>query len=117
MKISFYKNSNTKMPVLEFIKSLPIEDRANTLGCFKNIETLGFSCPRVQFRHIRGKLWEIKIRVASGGYRFFYVTLQHETLVLLHAYKKQSAKAPNKELLIAEKRLLEVSNNESNYLN
>jgi phage-related protein len=117
MEIIFYKNLNGKIPFLKFIKSLTIEDRANVLGCLKSIETLGFSCPRVQFKQIHGKLWEIKIHVASGSYRFFYVSLQHETLVLLHAYKKQSAKAPNKELLIAEKRLLEVSKNESNYIN
>ena len=61
------------------------------------------------------KLWEIKIRAVKSGYRIFYVTVQKETLVLLHAYKKQSQKAPIKEIEIAEKRLLEVLAHEDNY--
>lgn len=77
---------------------------------------MGFDSPRVQFRQIRGKLWEIKIHTASAGYRFFYVSLHCDTLVLLHVYKKQSQKAPNKEIAIAEKRLLEVLKNESYYI-
>ncbi len=38
-------------------------------------------------------------------------------LILLHAYKKQSQKAPTKEIAIAEKRLLEVLNHENSYVN
>jgi len=36
--------------------------------------------------------------------------------MLLHAYKKQSQKAPSKEINVADKRLLEVQN-ESSYIN
>ena len=35
----------------------------------------------------------------------FYVTVHSKTLVLLHAYKKQSQKAPKKEIEIAEKEM------------
>lgn len=82
------------------------------LACFKSIEDLGFDCPRVQFRQIKGKLWEIKL----SRYRVFYAIIKREVLMLLHAYKKQSQKAPNKEINVADKRLLEVQN-ESSYIN
>lgn len=36
-------------------------------------------------------------------------------MVLLHAYQKQSQKAPLKEVETAEKRLLEVAKNEKDY--
>lgn len=51
------------------------------------------------------------------GFRIFYVTVQHDALVLLHAYKKQSQKAPTKEIETAEKRMLEVTSHESDYIN
>ncbi len=114
MRIVFYKS--TRVPVCDFLDAMGRQDQAKVLACLKSIEDLGFDSPRVQFRQIRGKLWEIKMHTANTGYRFFYVSLHRDTLVLLHAYKKQSQKAPNKEIAIAEKRLLEVLKNESYYI-
>jgi phage-related protein len=115
MKILFY--GANRSPVREFIERLPAKDCAKVLACLKSIEDMGWYSPRVQFRQLKGKLWEIKIKSATAGYRIFYVTLQKEGLVLLHAYQKQSQKAPAKELAIAEKRLLEVIQHASDYLN
>lgn len=116
MQLIFYKKTN-KAPVQEFIKSLQKKDRVKILACLKSIEDLGFNTPRVQFRQIRGKLWEIKIHTPNSGYRIFYVARCNNVLILLHAYKKQSQKAPNQEIMVAEKRMLEVLANESAYIN
>lgn len=114
MRIIFYKPSKSS-PVSDFIKKLQSKDRLRILGCLKNIEELGFDCPRVQFRQIKGKLWEIKINTVSAGYRIFYVTIKQSVMILLHAYKKQSRKTPKKEIEMAERRMLEVINNEELY--
>lgn len=113
MKIVFY--GMRRRPVVDFIEKLPLKDQAKISACLKSVEELGFDCPRVEYRQITSKLWEIKIATGSAGYRIFYVTLKKDVLVLLHAYKKQSQKAPKKEIVIAEKRLMEVLNNESFY--
>lgn len=115
MKILFY--SPSKSPVYKFIKCLEVRDRAKILACLKSVEELGFDSPRVDFRQIKGKLWEIKIKSATAGYRIFYVTIQKDNLVLLHAYKKQSQKAPLKEIIIAEKRMQEILIDENAYIN
>lgn len=115
MRITFYKA--TRIPVLDFIATIEKREQAKVLGCLKSIEDLGFTSPRAQHRQINGKLWKIKINAHSASYRFFYVALQQNTLVILHAYKKKSQKAPNKDILIAEKRLSEVLNNEGYYTN
>ncbi len=113
MKIVFY--GKKKRPVVAFIEQLALKDQVKILACLKNVEELGFDCPRVEFRQITGKLWEIKIRSLNAGYRIFYVAIQRKILVLLHAYKKQSQRAPKKEIEIAEKRLMEVLNDEDTY--
>lgn len=113
MKIVFYQS--TRVPVQDFIQHLPVQDRAKVLACLKSIEDMEFESPRVQCRQIKGKLWEIKIR-ATVGYRIFYVLLQKKVCVLLHAYQKQSQKAPTKELAVAEKRMLEVIRHANDYL-
>lgn len=115
MNISFYKAN--KSPVVEFIKSLDAKDRAIVLACLKSVEELGLDSPRVAFRQIKGKLWEIKIKATATGYRIFYVVVQKNSLVLLHAYKKKTQKTPIKELVVAEKRMLEVMTHESTYIN
>jgi len=114
MQIVFYKKTKNS-PVHEFIKKLQAQDRLRIWACLKSVEELGFDCPRVQFRQIRGKLWEIKIKTANSGYRIFYVTIKQSLMILLHIYKKQSQKAPKKEIEIAEKRMLEVLENEELY--
>ncbi len=108
MELKFYMTSDGKQPALEVIKSFEKVDRAKIYGCLESIELLGFDTPRVEFRHIEGKLWEIKIKSASGGYRVFYLVIQKNMLVLLHTYKKQSQKAPDREIKTAMKRLKEV---------
>lgn len=115
VKVLFYKA--TKVPVQDFIKGLDVRDRAKILACLQSVEELGFDSPRVLFRQIKGKLWEIKIKAATSGYRIFYVMVRRDKLILLHAYKKQSQKAPAKEISIAEKRMLEVISHENNYIN
>ena len=114
MRIVFY--GKKRKPVVDFIERLTSKDQAKILACLKSVEELGLDCPRVEFRQIAGKLWEIKIQTSSSGYRIFYVAIKANVLVLLHAYKKQSQKAPKKEIEIAEKRLMEVLNDESFYL-
>ncbi|HAR64100.1 MAG TPA: type II toxin-antitoxin system RelE/ParE family toxin [Candidatus Margulisbacteria bacterium] len=113
MKIEFYANDSGKSSVLDFIRKLDKPDRAKILSCLESVQDLGLECPRVQFRQIDGKLWEIKITTPNGGYRIFYVCMKHDLLILLHAYKKQGQKAPKKEIELATKRLKEVLANEN----
>ena len=108
MKIEFYAKANGRSPIVEDIQKLSVKDRAKVLGCLQHIEEIGFSYHRVVFRQIRGKLWEIKINLESGGFRLFYVTLNIYTLMVLHCYKKKSQKIPQNELEMAEKRMMEV---------
>lgn len=108
IEILFYIKSSGKIPVSDYIDELSEKDQAKVAACLKSIEDLGFDSPRVEFRQIEGKLWEIKIKLSSGGHRIFYVSLTKKKMVLLHAYKKQSQKAPIKEVEIAKTRMKEI---------
>ena len=85
-------------------------DRAVILAVFADIQQHGFNAIGCQFRQIENKLWEIKIRTAGGGSRFFYVMLAPDQMHVLHSYKKQSQKAPKRELEVARKRIKEILN-------
>ncbi|MCE2928760.1 MAG: type II toxin-antitoxin system RelE/ParE family toxin [Candidatus Caenarcaniphilales bacterium] len=115
MKLFFYTKSSGKSPILDYIDDLSLKDKTKILACLDSIEQMGFESPRVEFRQIEGKLWEIKIKLSSGGHRIFYVTLAKTRMVLLHVYQKQSQKAPKKEIEIALARIKEVEANEKYY--
>jgi phage-related protein len=108
VKISFYETASGRSPIEDFIENLPKADQARFAGVFDGIEKFGLGCPRVQFRQLRGKLWEVKFNSPSGGYRIAYVVVESKTMVWLHAFKKKTQKTPGSDLEIAEKRMKEV---------
>ena len=65
MKLIYYATAEGKSPALEVIKNLDRKDRAKIFGCLESIELLGFDTPRVEFRHIEVKLWEVKIKTVT----------------------------------------------------
>ncbi|WP_413585934.1 type II toxin-antitoxin system RelE/ParE family toxin [Bdellovibrio sp. HCB274] len=92
----------------KFLHELSLQDRAVILSVFQDIQIHGLGAKGCDFRQLEGKLWEIKIRAPTGGYRFFYVLLASDHLHVLHSYRKQGQKAPTKELELAKKRLREI---------
>ena len=87
---------------------LPRDDQARFFEVVDEIETQGFGAVRVVFKPIEGKLWEIKFRSTQSGYRVFYVMLEKDLMVWLHAFSKKTQKTPKLELEVARKRMKEV---------
>ena len=108
MKVVFYQSSRGSSPIEDFINDLPKADQARFADVFSGVERHGLDCPRVQFKPLRGKLWEIKFNTPSGGYRIAYVIVEANTMVWLHTFKKTTQKTPLNDLELAEKRMKEV---------
>jgi len=114
MKVIFYEKRSGKKPVNDFLNKLSRQSRSKIVACLKFLQQketkINTNMNNMVFRQLKGKLWEIKIRTSDGSYRIFYTMLSEDLMILLHAYKKQSQKAPQKELDIATKRMEEVQN-------
>ena len=104
MKVTFYRTASGRSPVVDYIQNLTKPERARVLEALEQVERRGLDAVRVEFRQIEGKLWEIKI----GSHRVFYVMIDRDEMVLLHAYKKQRQKLPVKEREIAIRRMKEL---------
>ena len=104
----FFETPNGKSPIKKFIDSLSTADQARFTEVHDAISTYGFAAVRIIFKPIDGKLWEIKFRSSGAGYRIFYVMLEKDLMVWLHAFSKKSQKTPKIELEIARKRMKEV---------
>ena len=108
MRIFLYTTPSGRSPVEDFIGKLPKPDQARFRDVFVGVSDLGLDCPRVQFRQLKNKLWEMKFKAASGGYRIAYVVIDGKDMVWLHAFKKTTQKTPATDLKLAEKRMKEV---------
>ncbi|RLA61575.1 MAG: type II toxin-antitoxin system RelE/ParE family toxin [Epsilonproteobacteria bacterium] len=108
MRIEFYTTPRKRSPVTDFIDKQPKQDQAVILAVLQDIADEGYGAKGCQFKQLEGKLWEIKIKAPSGGYRLIYVTLTGDLMLVLHSFKKKTQKTPKKELNIARKRLKEI---------
>ena len=107
MRVTFYETASGRRPVEEYLRGPERPERARVAEALQNIERFGFETHGMQFRQVKGKLWEIRIRTAEA-HRVFYVMASREEMVLLHAYHKKTQKAPSWEIETAERRMKEV---------
>jgi|SRR5665213_2150167 len=108
MQIRFYISSSGRSPIEKFILGLAKEDQAKFNDVFEGITANGLEFAAVEFRHLQGKLWEIKFKAKGGGYRVIYVMVEKDSMVWLHAIKKDGQKTPPEDLDLAERRMKEV---------
>ena len=59
-------------------------------------------------KHLRDRLWEIRLKDKDGIARVIYVLAKEKRIVLLHAFIKQTQKTPKNALELALKRISEV---------
>ena len=52
---------------------------------------------------------ELRIRDSAGTYRAFYVVRVADAILILHAFVKKTQKTPDREIVLAKKRLKEMS--------
>lgn len=108
MKVLFYKTASGRSPVEDFMKSLSAADQGRFKDVYEGIIEYGLECPRVIFRQLSGKLWEIKFSSEGGKYRIAYVVADKDLMIWLHAFKKTTQRTPQNDLTVAIKRMAEV---------
>ena len=77
MRLRYYATSRGVYPVAEYVESLSVPEQAVLAALFQEISARGLQARGVGFRHIEGRLWEIR----AGAHRVFYVLLQHDEMV------------------------------------
>ena len=103
-RIVFYKDHRGKCPPLEFIEELPVMEQAKILNTLRLLQEFGTTLGRPHARPIQGKLWELR----PGGIRLFYFAYIEHQFVILHGYRKQGLKAPDREIATALRRMEEL---------
>jgi len=103
-QILFYEDHRGKSPVLDFINGLSAKDRAKVNNTLKLLEEFGTNLGMPHARRIEGRLWELR----AGDNRLFYFLYRDRKFVILHGFRKQSMKTPEKEIATALRRMNEL---------
>lgn len=79
-------------------------EQAKIRNALRLLQEFGTNLNMPHAKLVQGKLWELR----PGGIRLFYFAHINKQFVILHGYRKQSQKAPNREIEIAMRRIQEL---------
>jgi phage-related protein len=91
------------------LAELPADMRARLVRISELIESVGL--PNVKephVRHVRGQLWEIRLKGQAGIARALSVPAKQQRVVILRAFIKKTEKTPTGEIDLALQRAKEL---------
>lgn len=115
-KVKFYKNSsNSKKPVLDYIETLDIKNKAKVLKYIEFLRVNNGYLDEPYSKHIKGKIRELRIDFSKNRHRIFYFTFINRNIILLHGFSKKTNKTPINEIKKAESNYIDALNNKTFY--
>ena len=103
--VDLYRDAEGNVPVEGFLVSLPEKDRARIAWTINLLQEYGLQLASPYIKHLRGKLWELRIRAGRKAYRIIHFAYVGQRFILLHGFLKKTRKTPRRELEIAERRM------------
>lgn len=103
MVLHHYQSGSGKDLILEYVKSLPDEEKTDgfsVLQCLQNDEM-----DKIRFKHWEKKVYEVYFYKDN---RIFYVVADGKNMYLLHACRKQKNQTEKKDKKIVIKRAKEI---------
>ncbi len=91
------------------LEALPADMRARFIHISRLIEEFGLERVREpHVKHLRGPLWEMRMKGKDGISRAIYVTAHGRRVVVVRAFVKKTQTTPGREIDLALKRAKEV---------
>lgn len=91
------------------LEELPAGMRARFEYISRLIEEFGLECVREpHVKHLRGPLWEIRMKGHDRISRALYVTAVGQRVVIVRVFIKKTQATPNREIALALKRAKEL---------
>jgi len=91
------------------LEALPADMRARFIYIARLFEEFGIERVREpHVKHLRGPLWEMRMKGKDGISRALYVTAAGQRLVVVRVFIKKTRETPHREIELALKRAKEV---------
>jgi phage-related protein len=103
--VEFWRQDE-KSPSYDWLVNQPPKVQARFLHVFELLEERGIQLGMPHIKHIKGKIYEIRVEQDTNAYRLLYFVFTGRRFVMLHGFEKKTAKTPPGEIEVAEKRML-----------
>lgn len=106
-KIIYYRTSDGKVPLQEFLARISIKARVKIR---KHILLLSYEGPNLRrpyADYLRDGIYELRVKLSPNNYRVLYFFFSGKNIVMSHGFVKKTAVVPNKEILRALKHKFE----------
>ena len=91
------------------LDALPADMRARFVRVAELITAVGLPSVREPYvKHVRGRVWEIRLAGKAGVARALYVTIAAQRVIVLRVFVKKTEKTPAKEIQLALVRAREL---------
>jgi phage-related protein len=103
LRVAFYASEGGREPVRDWLRGLDRYDR-QAIGADLKTAQFGWPMGMPLIRKLDADLWEVRSRLRDRVVRTLF-TVEGDSMVILHAFVKKGAKAPDVELDVAKRRL------------
>lgn len=103
MKLYYFQSRSGKNLILEYVDSLPNDERVDGYSVLKCLEE--GKMEQVRFKRWEKKVYEVYFYKHN---RIFYVTVDKDKIYLLHACRKQKNRTEKRDKDIVENRAKEL---------
>ena len=104
-KVTFYKTSEGKCPVAEFIDLQPVKVAQKIVWVLKAVQELE-KVPATYFKKITNTdFYEVRIQIGGNIYRLLGFFYNGNSVILTNGFQKKTQKTPKTELDICEERM------------
>ena len=100
--VVFYKSTNNRCPINEFLDSLQLKPRAKIMRWIEQLELKGPGLKRPFADIVNGKIRELRVVFGGNAYRILYFFFMDKRIILTHGFKKKTKKIPAGEIAKAE---------------
>lgn len=114
--VEFYRDVRGNEPVADFINAFSHNTRAKVFRIVDLLGEYGVLLKEPYTRQIRGKIRELRLKDSQGAIRVLYFTYTGRRFILLHGFLKKTDKTPEREIVIAEKRMNDFINRQGGKL-
>ena len=101
--LEFYGAASGRAPVEEYLDNLTSTEAAKAARGLDLLRTFGIDLGMPHVRHLRGNLYEFRLR-GQREHRVMYPALAGQRFLLLHAFTKKTQRTPPAEIALAQQR-------------
>ena len=104
-EVSFYRTASEHCPIEQFLDSLTARQSTKVTWTLRLIEELEL-VPKQYFKKLVGTddIWEVRVNVGRDTFRLLSFFDGPKSVVLNHAFAKQTRKIPRSDIRLAEQR-------------